>query len=65
VCCPVLVLAGEEDPVTPVEDAREIAAAIPAPWGQLVVVPDAGHGVWRDQPEEGLAVVRGFVSART
>jgi proline iminopeptidase len=51
--------------VTPVEDAREIAAAIPAPWGQLVVVPDAGHGVWRDQPEEGLAVVRGFVSART
>jgi proline iminopeptidase len=62
VCCPVLVLAGEEDPVTPVEDAREIAAAIPAPWGQLVVVPDAGNGVWRDQPAAGLQALRLFIS---
>lgn len=63
VCCPVLVLAGEQDPVTPVQDAREIAAAIPPPWGRLVVLPDAGHGVWRDRAEEGLAALRGFVSA--
>jgi len=62
VCCPVLVMAGDEDPVTPVEDAREIAAAIPVPWGQLVVVPGAGHGVWRNPAEEEMAVVRGFVS---
>lgn len=61
VCCPVLVLAGEQDPVTPVDDAREIAAAIPPPWGRLVVLPDAGHGTWRDQPEAALAVLRGFI----
>jgi proline iminopeptidase len=61
VCCPVLVLAGEQDPVTPVDDAREIAAAIPPPWARLVVLPDAGHGTWRDQPEAALAVLRGFI----
>jgi proline iminopeptidase len=63
VCCPVLVLAGEEDPVTPVDDAREIAAAIPAPWGRLEVVAGAGHGVWRDRADEGLAAIRRFVDA--
>jgi proline iminopeptidase len=60
--CPVLVLAGEEDPVTPMDDAREIAAAIPAPWGRLEVVPGAGHGVWRDRAEEAMAVLREFCS---
>ena len=62
VCCPVLVMAGEEDPVTPLADAQEIAAAIPAPWGRLVTFPGAGHGVWRDQPEAALALLREFVA---
>lgn len=60
--CPVLVMAGERDPVTPLEDAQEIAAAIPAPWGELVTFPDAGHGAWRDQPEEAMAVLRAFIT---
>ncbi|MCH7344624.1 alpha/beta hydrolase [Pelomonas sp. CA6] len=59
--CPVLVLAGEEDPVCPVDDAREIAAAIPEPWRHLTVLPGAGHGVWRDRPVEGLALLRDFI----
>ena len=42
--CPVLVMAGELDPVTPLEDAQDIAAAIPAPWGRLAVFDRAGHG---------------------
>jgi pimeloyl-ACP methyl ester carboxylesterase len=61
VCCPVLVLAGDSDPVTPLEDAREIAAAIRPQWGRLEVIVDAGHGTWRDQPEAAMAVIRGFV----
>ncbi len=60
--CPVLVLAGDEDPVTPVEDAAEIAAAIPAPWGRFVRIADAGHGTWRDQPDEALAVLQEFIA---
>lgn len=61
--CPVLVLAGEQDPVCPLDDARDIAAALPAPWGRLVTVPEAGHGVWRDQPERGLQVLREFIQS--
>lgn len=60
--CPVLVMAGELDPVTPLDDAREIAAAIPAPWGELATFAQAGHGAWRDQPEEALAVLRRFIT---
>lgn len=59
--CPVLVMAGELDPVTPLQDAQEIAAAIPAPWGRLVTFPQAGHGTWRDKPQEAMAVIRSFV----
>ena len=61
--CPVLVMAGEQDPVTPLQDAQDIAAAIPAPWAELVSFPDAGHGVWRDQPEAAMALLRRFITA--
>jgi proline iminopeptidase len=59
--CPVLVLAGAQDPVCPLADAQDIAAAIPAPHAQLVTLGDAGHGVWRDQPEQAFAVLRRFI----
>jgi pimeloyl-ACP methyl ester carboxylesterase len=61
--CPVLVLAGEADPVTPLADAQEIAAAIPPPWGRLVTFPHAGHGAWRDEPVAAMRVIRDFVCA--
>ena len=61
--CPVLVMAGELDPVTPLVDAQEIAAAIPRPWGRLVTFAKAGHGAWRDEPAAAMAVLREFVSA--
>jgi proline iminopeptidase len=59
--CPVLVLAGEEDPVCPIEDARDIAAALPPEWMQFTAIPDAGHGTWRDQPEAAMARLRQFL----
>jgi pimeloyl-ACP methyl ester carboxylesterase len=61
--CPVLVMAGAVDPVTPLADAQEIAAAIPAPWGRLVTLADAGHGAWRDQPEAAMQTLRDFITA--
>jgi pimeloyl-ACP methyl ester carboxylesterase len=61
--CPVMVLHGALDPVTPIEDAEEIVAALPAHWVQFEPFADAGHGVWRDQPDPALAVLRRFVSA--
>jgi len=57
--CPTLVLGGELDPITPVADSEDIAAAIPG--AELRIVEGAGHGVFRDKPEEALAIIREFV----
>ena len=59
--CPVLVMHGDADPVTPIEDAREIVAALPPQWVQFQAFAHVGHGAWRDQPEAALAVLRRFV----
>jgi proline iminopeptidase len=57
--CPTLVLGGELDPITPVADSEDIAAAIPQ--AELRIIDGAGHGVFRDKPEEALAIIREFV----
>lgn len=57
--CPTLVLGGELDPITPVADSQDIAAAIPQ--AEVRIFEGAGHGVFRDQPEEAVAVIREFV----
>jgi pimeloyl-ACP methyl ester carboxylesterase len=61
--CPVLVMVGDDDPVTPLEDSQAIAAAIPQPWGELVRFPGVGHGAWRDDPAAAEAALRRFVGA--
>jgi pimeloyl-ACP methyl ester carboxylesterase len=54
--CPILILHGAEDAVSPMEDARAIAAA--APRAQLVEVPGAGHNnLWTD-PAPAAACTR-------
>lgn len=60
--CPVLVMAGELDPVCPLEDARDIAAALPAQWRRFKSFPGIGHGAWREQPDAALAVLREFIA---
>jgi pimeloyl-ACP methyl ester carboxylesterase len=57
--CPTLVLGGELDPITPVADSEDIAAAIPQ--AEVRIFEGAGHGVFRDQPEQAIAVIREFV----
>jgi pimeloyl-ACP methyl ester carboxylesterase len=47
--CPVLVLVGEADQLTPPDAAREIAAGIDA--ARLVIVPQSGHLSTLEQPE--------------
>lgn len=61
--CPVLVMAGDADPVTPIEDAQEIAAALPREWVQFERFANVGHGAWRDDPEAAFAVLRRFIAA--
>ena len=50
-----LVLGGDLDPVTPLADQDDIAAAIPPVHERFA---DAGHGVGHDQPERYRAVLR-------
>ena len=45
--CPVLVMAGEQDPVCPLADSQDIAAALPAGLVQLATFAGSGHGAWR------------------
>lgn len=59
--CPVLVMAGELDPVCPMDDAKDIAAALPPQWMQCAWFSGCGHGVWRDQPDAALARLRQFI----
>jgi proline iminopeptidase len=61
--CPTLVLGGEDDPITPIEDQVDIAAALPPGLARLERFAGCGHGVYRDAPERALAVVREFVRA--
>ena len=46
---PTLVLVGDCDPLTPPDQAAEMAAAIPN--ARLVVVPECGHASTYEQPE--------------
>jgi pimeloyl-ACP methyl ester carboxylesterase len=46
---PALVIVGEEDELSPVATAREMAELLPQ--GQLVVIPRAGHLAAWEQPE--------------
>jgi proline iminopeptidase len=57
--CPTLVIGGELDPITPVDDSRDIAAAIPH--AEVRIFEGAGHGVFRDKPEEAVAAIREFI----
>jgi pimeloyl-ACP methyl ester carboxylesterase len=47
--CPVLVMCGEADVLTPPERSREIAALVPQ--AKLVMVPRCGHLLTMEQPE--------------
>ena len=49
IACPVLVMCGDSDQLTPPECSREIAALVPA--AQLVMVPQCGHMLTMERPE--------------
>jgi proline iminopeptidase len=61
ICCPTLVLGGEKDPTTPIEDQEDIAAAIRPDLVQFHRFPDCGHGAYRDCPDEAIPIIREFV----
>lgn len=61
--CPTLVMAGEQDPITPVAFSEVIAGALPPSLVRFERFDDAGHGVVGDQPEKAFGVLRDFIQA--
>jgi proline iminopeptidase len=59
--CPVLVLAGEDDPVCPLPVVEEMARQLPATTTRMVRLPGARHAIFRDRPDLTFPAVRDFV----
>ncbi len=57
---PVLVIVGDQDPITPPADAEAMAAAIPG--ARLVTISNASHLSPVEQPEQVSAAMRDFLS---
>jgi proline iminopeptidase len=60
--CPVLVLAGEDDPVCPLPVVEEMASQLPADTTRMVRLPGARHSIFRDRPDLAFPAVTDFVS---
>lgn len=63
ISCPVLVLAGVDDPITPIEDSEDIVTRLTSAEVNFERLVGARHGTWRDKPEESFAIIREFISA--
>jgi pimeloyl-ACP methyl ester carboxylesterase len=61
ITCPVLVLAGEDDPASPVASTRRALSSARNPAVTLHAFPDVGHGVFRQVPHQAFALLRDFL----
>jgi pimeloyl-ACP methyl ester carboxylesterase len=59
--CPVLILAGEDDPVCPLPIAESLASKLPADSTRLLRLPRARHTIFRDRPDIAFPAVEEFV----
>lgn len=62
ITCPTMVLGGDDDPVTPIEDSLDIVEQLNPEICRFERFEGAGHGVWLDQPVRAFAVIREFLS---
>ena len=62
IAVPTLLLAGSVDPMTPPSCSEEIDELLAPGLGELVVVEGAGHGTFRDRPDETEQVLRDFLA---
>ncbi|MFN8643980.1 MAG: alpha/beta hydrolase [Candidatus Binatia bacterium] len=62
ITCPTLVMCGDLDPATPIEDSEDIVAALTAAPVQFERIADAGHPPWATHPS-AIDVIRDFIRA--
>ena len=61
VLCPTLVVAGEDDPITPISRSELIASCLPQHLVRFERFVDAGHGVHNDDPQRAASVLHSFI----
>ena len=61
--CPVLVMCGEQDLLTPPDRSREIASLVPH--AQLVLVPRCGHMLTMERPDMVNATLGAWLASIT
>lgn len=61
IVCPTLIVVGEDDPATPVADARELNAAIKG--SKLTIIPQSAHIVTMEQPAALNRAIGDFLTA--
>jgi proline iminopeptidase len=64
ITCPILILAGEHDPVVPAAATRRLAASIPSAAVTLEILPGVGHGTFRQATQTAFTHVRHFITDR-
>jgi 3-oxoadipate enol-lactonase len=60
---PTLVLSGEEDRMTPIDNARLLAERIPD--AEVRIVPRSGHAFLLERPEETFSLMTGWLDERS
>lgn len=63
IACPVLVMAGEDDPIAPIVFSEAIAAALPPERMRFERFAGCRHILHEDDPERTFAVLRDFIAA--
>jgi pimeloyl-ACP methyl ester carboxylesterase len=58
--CPVLVLCGDADQLTPPECSKEIAALVPQ--SELRIIPRCGHMLTMERPREVSAILAAWIA---
>lgn len=62
ITCPTLVIAGEDDPITPVEEQEEIINSMQNDRARLLRFPNCGHGILRDKPGLLVRAIGDFIN---
>lgn len=57
---PASIIVGSRDPLTPVRESRRLVRAMPH--ADLTIVPDAGHQLMLERPEEVNEMLRGLLA---
>ena len=61
--CPVLILSGDRDPMSPPPFSETLASCLPPHLVRHERFANCGHGVFSDDPERAFAVLREFILA--